>query len=96
VNNPGKYAWRVERTHTAATGMTKVQVIGERVIAYLHHGSLDVGPHQHFTEPESNPDFYAKSAFMTPAQGAGAATGGGVGAAGQSVSGGATTAGKKP
>jgi hypothetical protein len=96
VNNPGKYAWRIERTHTAATGMTKVQVIGERVIAYLHHGSLDVGPHQHFTEPESNPDFYAKSAFMTSAQAAGAATGGGVGAAGQSVSGGATTAGKKP
>jgi hypothetical protein len=68
VNNPGNYTWRVQRTHTASTGMTKVQVIGERVIAYLHHGSLDAGPHQHFTEPESNPDFYATSTVMTPQQ----------------------------
>jgi hypothetical protein len=65
VNNPGRYQWQVERKH-APTGVTTLNAFGERVKAYLHHGSLDAGPHQHFGQPESNPDFYATSTFAPP------------------------------
>jgi len=63
TNNPGRYAWRVERTHDRRTGMTTLTAIGERVMCYLHHGSLDVAPHEHFIRPESDPNFYATSTF---------------------------------
>jgi hypothetical protein len=65
TNNPDRYAWRVERTHAA--GQTTLTAVGERVKAYLHHGLLDASPHQHFGQPESNPDFYATSTFQPPA-----------------------------
>jgi hypothetical protein len=61
TNNPARYQWRVERMHR--NGKTTLTVVGERVMAYLHHGSLDVGPHKHFSKPEDNPDFYATSTF---------------------------------
>jgi hypothetical protein len=62
TNNPDRYAWRVERTHK--DGKTTLNAVGERVKAYLHHGSLDASEHKHFGQPESNPDFYAK--FQPP------------------------------
>ena len=67
VQNPDRYAWRIERTHSRS-GLTTLSVFAERVVAYLWHGSLDVGPHQYFTEPETNRDFYATSTFAPPAQ----------------------------
>ena len=67
TNNPNRYAWRVERTHDNKSGNTKLTAVGERVTAYLHHGSLDPTRRQHFTRPESNPDFYATSTFAPPA-----------------------------
>jgi len=57
VNNPDRFQWQVERKHDSS-GKTMLSAFGERVKAYLHHGSLDPGPHQHFGEPESNADFY--------------------------------------
>jgi len=65
TNNPGRYQWRVERKH-ANNGVTTVTAIGERVTAYLHHGSLDAAAHDHFSKPESNADFYATSTFTPP------------------------------
>jgi len=65
VNNPGRYSWRVERKHTSS-GETTLTAVGERVMAYLHHGSLDPKQHEYFSEPESNPDFYATSTFAPP------------------------------
>jgi len=65
TNNPDRYHWRVERTHTNS-GKTKLTAVGERVMAYLHHGLLNPKPHEYFSEPESNPDFYATSTFAPP------------------------------
>lgn len=65
VSNPDRYAWRVERTH-ASNGTTTAKAVGERVIAYLHHGSLDPAAHEHFTRPESDPNFFATSTFAPP------------------------------
>ena len=65
VNNPARYQWRVERRH-AASGFTSVKAIGERVKAYLHHGSLNASPHARFSKPESDRDFYAQSSFAPP------------------------------
>lgn len=65
VNNPDRYQWQIEHKH-ARSGVTTLNAFGERVKAYLHHGSLDAGPHQHFGQPESNPDFYATSTFAPP------------------------------
>jgi hypothetical protein len=62
--NPGRYDWKVERTHTGFA--TKVEVVGRRVVAYLHHGLLDVSKHEHFTRPETDPDFFATSTFKKP------------------------------
>lgn len=63
--NPERYAIRVDRQH-AASGTTTLRVIVERVVAYLHHGSLDPSTHEHFSRPESNPDFFATSTFAPP------------------------------
>ncbi|MGH6964760.1 MAG: DUF4157 domain-containing protein [Phenylobacterium sp.] len=66
INNPDRYAWRVERTHNAKTGKTTLTAVGERVMAYLHHGSLDAAPHNRFIRPETDPNFYATSTFTPP------------------------------
>ena len=65
VNNPGRFQWRVDRRH-GKSGVTTLTVVAERVMAYLHHGSLDPARHEHFTKPENNPDFYATSTFAPP------------------------------
>jgi len=62
VQNPDRYDWRIERTHSRS-GLTTQTAVAERVVAYLSHGSLDISPHEHFTKPETNPDFYATSTF---------------------------------
>ena len=64
--NPDRYTWRVQRRH-ASSGMTTLTVVAERVVAYLHHGSLNPAAHQYFTRPESDADFYATSTFAPPA-----------------------------
>jgi Domain of unknown function (DUF4157) len=65
VTNPERYTWRVEVTHSSNGTSTK-SAIGERAIAYLHHGSLDPAPHQPFDRPESDPNFFATSTFAPP------------------------------
>ena len=62
VNNPEKFAWRVEEARTSNGTLTKI-VIRERVVAYLHHGSLDASPHDYFTPPTTDRRFYAESTF---------------------------------
>jgi hypothetical protein len=74
VSNPDAYNWRIERSH-GSDGKTTLKVIGERVLAYLHHESLDIGPHQHFTRPESDKDFFTTSTFA-PNAGAASPSGG--------------------
>lgn len=64
--NPSRYAWRVRRTH-ASSGISTFAAIAERVVAYLHHGSLNPGAHDYFARPESDRDFYATSTFTPPA-----------------------------
>ena len=54
VDYPNSYAWRVKR------GNPDIEVIAERVIAYLHHESLDAQGIP-FTPPEEDPDFYSTS-----------------------------------
>jgi hypothetical protein len=66
VNNPNRFQWSVERTHNKF-GVTILTATAKRVIAYLHHAKLDRSAHEHFTEPENNPDFYATSTFAPPA-----------------------------
>jgi hypothetical protein len=63
VANPEKFAWRMDTQHRP-DGTTRRTVIAERVISYLHHGSLDVSPHEHFTRPESDRTFFAHSTFQ--------------------------------
>ncbi|MEP6762795.1 MAG: DUF4157 domain-containing protein [Gemmatimonadaceae bacterium] len=63
VSNPARYAWRLTSSHSASTGVTTRSVIGERVLAYLHHGSLDASAHEHFDAPESDSKFFATSTF---------------------------------
>jgi hypothetical protein len=63
VANPEKFAWRMDTQHRR-DGTTRRTVIAERVISYLHHASLDVSPHEHFTRPESDRTFFAHSTFQ--------------------------------
>lgn len=65
LNNPDRYAWRVD-TVTAANGDTTRTAVAERVVVYLHHGSLDADPHTPFTRPLTDPDFYATSTYAPP------------------------------
>ena len=62
VANPEKFAWRLDTQHRT-DGTTRRTVIAERVVSYLHHGSLDVSPHEHFIRPETDPTFFARSTF---------------------------------
>ncbi|CAN7559942.1 MULTISPECIES: eCIS core domain-containing protein [unclassified Variovorax] len=65
LNNPDKYEWKEDRQHDVA-GNTKLRVTAKRVVAYLHHASLDASLHDHFTRPENDPTFHAKSSFAPP------------------------------
>lgn len=65
IPNPDRYNWRVEESHNSS-GQTTRAAVAERVVAYLHHGSLDPSAHRHFTQPESNPNFFATSTFAPP------------------------------
>ncbi len=60
--NPERYAWRAEQTH-APTGQSKITALGERVMAYDHHGSLDPSAHEHFLRPESDKQYHADSTY---------------------------------
>lgn len=66
VNNPGRYQWTFERSHSSKTGKTTLKATAIRVVAYLHHASLDAKPHEHFNRPEPDSDFYAVSTFAPP------------------------------
>jgi hypothetical protein len=59
--NPGRYQWTVVEANQG--GRATRTVVAQRVVAYLHHGELDPGPHQHFTRPLGDPNFFATSTF---------------------------------
>ncbi|HME38793.1 MAG TPA: DUF4157 domain-containing protein [Steroidobacteraceae bacterium] len=65
VQNPDRYEWKVKRSHSA-NGSTTLSVVGERTIAYLHHGTLNVGKHDYFLKDESDTDFYATAGPPPP------------------------------
>ena len=65
LNNPDRYAWRVASSHSKK-GTTTLKVVAERVVAYLHHGSLNPSKHEYFMPPETNKDFFVTSAFTPP------------------------------
>lgn len=62
--NPDRYRLRVDRRH--ANGRTSFVVTAERVIAYMHHGSLDPARHEHFRRPINDRNFYTSSTFAPP------------------------------
>lgn len=70
VATPQKYRWTVTEDH-GANGRTTLKATGDRVIAYLHHVSLNVTPHEHFTAPITDPRFFATSTFAPPRAAAG-------------------------
>jgi hypothetical protein len=72
VPNPDSFAWKVEEHHKA--GQTTRTAVAERVLTYLHHESLDAGPHTPFTRPLTDKDFFATSTFAPPAPAAATAT----------------------
>lgn len=74
LNNPGRYAWRVESTHSKK-GATTLKAVSERVIAYLHHSRLNPALHEYFMPPETNTDFFTTSTFTPPPEEAGAGAG---------------------
>ena len=61
IGNPEKYAWRLATTHSRGV-MTRT-VVGERVIAYVHHQRIDKSEHEHFDPSESDKRYFATSTF---------------------------------
>jgi hypothetical protein len=70
VQNPDRYDWQVKRTHST-NGLTTLSVVGERTVAYLHHGTLNVGKHDYFLKDESDKDFYTTVGPPPPVPGKG-------------------------
>ena len=64
LNNPDRFAWRVEETH--ANGRTTRTAAAERVVAYLHHETLSPGNQPDFNPAESDARFYTTSVFSPP------------------------------
>jgi hypothetical protein len=76
VQSPDHYAWRVDRSHST-NGNTTLTVVAERVVAYLHHASLDPSATSHFTRPETDTSFFTTSTFAPPVAPAAGGTGSG-------------------
>ena len=66
MNNPDRYTWSVTRSNNGKSGKTTLKATATRVVAYLHHASLDASLHAHFDRAESDGDFYAQSTFAPP------------------------------
>ena len=66
LNNPDRYRWDTTRSHNAKKGTTTIKATATRVVAYLHHESLDVSAHKHFNRAEGDSDFFAQSTFKPP------------------------------
>ncbi|MFI0975415.1 hypothetical protein ACH4SP_00125 [Streptomyces sp. NPDC021093] len=65
LGNPERYSWRVDETHRT-DGTTLRRAVAVRVVAYLHHGSLDRSATEPFIRPESDPAFFATSTYEAP------------------------------
>ncbi len=65
VNNEDKFTWSITENHQANGQLVKT-VIRERVVCYLHHGSLDASSGDHFLPPETDRRFFAESTFTPP------------------------------
>ena len=64
--NPENYDWQVVRKRSGA--QLTISVVAKRVFADLHHQSLDVSKHEHFSPTEDNPLFYVWSTFDPDAE----------------------------
>ena len=60
VANPEAYEWDLEET-AAGGGMLRRAARGRRMRGYLHHRSLDSGPHDHFQIEGGNLDYFGTS-----------------------------------
>ena len=65
VANPERYAWDVEET-PLGNGIFRRSARGRRMRGYLHHGSLDAGPHEHFRIEQGDLDYFGTNGL--PAQ----------------------------
>ena len=65
VANPERYAWDVEET-ALGNGLFRRSARGRRMRGYLHHGSLDAGPHEHFRIEQGDLDYFGTNGL--PAQ----------------------------
>ena len=57
IANPERYAWDLEET-PGPNGMVRRAARGRRMRGYLHHRSLDAGPHDHFQIEAGNLDYF--------------------------------------
>lgn len=65
VNNPDKFDWSITENQQSNGRLVKT-VVRERVVCYLHHGSLDASRGDHFLPSESDQRFFAESTFTPP------------------------------
>ncbi len=65
INNQDKFSWRVVENKKSDGKLVK-KVIRERVVAYLHHKSLDASKGDRFLPAESDRRFFAESTFTPP------------------------------
>ncbi|MEO6040059.1 MAG: hypothetical protein ABIQ93_16720 [Saprospiraceae bacterium] len=64
LNNPDKFTWTVQTNLKNGKGTKKV--IAKRVVAYLHHGSLDAAKDKRFMPAQTDARFFANSQFSPP------------------------------
>jgi hypothetical protein len=57
IANPERYQWDLEET-PAGGGLVRRASRGRRMRGYLHHRSLDAGPHDHFQIEAGNLDYF--------------------------------------
>lgn len=60
VANPEAYAWDLEEV-AGVNGIVRRAARGRRMRGYLHHRSLDSGPHDHFQIEGGNLDYFGTS-----------------------------------
>ncbi len=65
VNNEDKFDWSITENQQPNGQLVKT-VIRERVVCYLHHGSLNASRGDHFLPPETDRRFFAESTFTPP------------------------------
>ena len=70
IANPERYEWDLEET-PGPNGMVRRAARGRRMRGYLHHRSLDAGPHDHFQIEAGDLDYFGTNG-LPPRVGVGA------------------------